>query len=390
MAAPLPTSFRGYVLGTANPNQDAPQAEDTMYRPPVPGAPAPVTAAQCFAMAESRIVPTFFLGNCGNTNKPLPLLAFYSTNTAGRADNNNHQYAFVGDLDMHETMPPIVVITQDGFDVTNVAATVPNLATLQNVWAALPADEDRVQPPADNTDQVFTRHMHPIPYPYVNQILQAHMDHRLSWRYLVTQILQPISLIAAEQDAYSGFVNWVRVSSTSRPDGAAFGPAETAMEFAAVYGLPRALQARRPMLLRYLPGMGRPTDLTQDLRTLVQEHRALQQSIGRMQERPQRPLLTTHPLLTEIILKISESTTEAQLPTIWHQWGLHTKGQHLTAIENACQSIAATRHWSIPIITPALATDIATGHLLAEHNSAFKQGLSPMPGGSTVFSFIIQ
>ncbi|CAB9504134.1 expressed unknown protein [Seminavis robusta] len=221
-----PSTFREYLLSTPDPNQDHIQAMDAAFRPPIPGAAGP-TPAQCFAIP-------------------------------GRSDNNINHCAFVGDLDEHGTMPPIVVIAQNAFDPLD------NLATLQNVWNVLPLGATGVQPPAANADKVNAKCLTPIPYPYVNQILQAHMDGLLTWRYLITEVLQSVSLVAVEEEAYSGFVDWVRVSSTERPDptnpGNFIDP-ETVMEFVAVLGVPRALNTRRPIVLLYLAGLELPTVL---------------------------------------------------------------------------------------------------------------------------------
>ena len=381
MAANPPTTFRGYLASTPDPNADDMGALDRAF---ATGDPA-LTSAVCFGNCEHPVHLHIFVANPTATHRPLMFCAPFNTDAPGRADNTGQKYVLSGDISDTGTMPPVVVIDDTTFDETP-AATVPTMATFLAAWTALAPGNDRLPIPGANTEQIATRQMMVVPYPYAGIMLQAQMDGNLTWRWIVANVVTPILGDAAQVQAYTHFLNYVRVASTALPPDGAGDPQYpvTEMYFAAIFDMPRVQQMLEPMVRRYLAGYGQPTGLNAHMANLIQQQAVLTQNVATMQQRPAKTLGESQPILCAMAMKMSEVPTEAQLPEFWHTFNLVPRGGALGALELAFQQVGGDLNLSHPVITASFATDFAAGRWIAGHASAVTQGLSIMRLNTTL------
>jgi hypothetical protein len=249
----MTTTFRSLLGGRPDPNADDPGALGRAFNTTLVANSPPT----CFQLCDNPMDPLFFLGSNATTHNPIVFCAPYTTDTPGRADNNNLKYSLCGDIDDNGVLPSVVDWDQSVFEETD-EVPVPTTATMLAAWAGLAPGQSRLPVPAADTEEISTRRMMVIPYPYVAPILQAHQNGDLTWRWLVVHVVTPILVTPQQAQDYDFFVDYVRVASTAPPLGAAGAVVypETELEFTAILDVPRAQRTLLPMMRRYLPDLG--------------------------------------------------------------------------------------------------------------------------------------
>ncbi len=225
MASQL-TTLRNYFTTRPNPRANNLGAQDAAYNP----GDAAITAKILYNTSANLLEPVVHLASATETETPLPLALLWSMDTPGGPHNTGQKYSFCGDVLDNGQFPPVVVMDQTVFDTTQ-PATVPTHATIQAVWTANDAANSYLEQPQQDTENITTRNIMPIPHQYVSPILQAYQDNTLTWRWLVTHVLAPIQNDPAEAAAYPNFCNYIRAASTlGAPPAPNQPPAPAVME----------------------------------------------------------------------------------------------------------------------------------------------------------------
>ena len=216
MANPV-SSFCDYYRVNPDPYPDA-----AAFYTPFRADPA-VLPATIINSLESPTYPIALL-MAGTDHRPLAAVAPFSPVALPGMGAAANKYVFVGDVSANGALPALVSLTNNCFHLTD-NVDVLAAAELAAAWAALPAGEDRLPPPAAgaNVEQKRTRSVMPIPHPYAGPILEQMVAGTLTWRWLYENVATTVRGDPAQALAYAELVNYIDVSSTRRP-GVGGGP----------------------------------------------------------------------------------------------------------------------------------------------------------------------
>jgi len=233
MAAQI-RNLRDYFRNTPDPRAAAPQALDHYYRPGNHVTPQNLLHQHTVSCANEPLV---LLGIDDTMPQPLPFCLAYNVDIVGDPNNTGLTYTAVGDLREGGGQPPSVALDHTLFDdMENIR--VPTHATIVASWTALDAAEPYLPRPAADFEDITVRSVCPIPHPYVEGILTAHLGGTLSCRYLVETVYQAIQATPDHAAHYTNFLNFIRAVTTRdspEADGTPTPPA-VGSEYQGIFG----------------------------------------------------------------------------------------------------------------------------------------------------------
>lgn len=354
-----------------------------LFADPDPRAADPGALDAAFDPANNTVSPQAMLDRCKNSNEatvylahditmdgPMPLVTPYDIDVFGGINNTNQVYAIVGDVTNDGAYPAAVVINRVTFTAT-AAATVPTLDTLSARYQALPDAEHLLPVPTADSENVATRNVIPVPHRYVSAVLEAYLAEDLDWRWVIVNIVEPILQDNNQRQAYTHFLNWLRVSCTRLPDDANGDPVRPATHFvySGIFGTPRAVTSIPGIFKRYLPGLTAPANVNNNLATLAQHQQTMAAQLVRAAQPVVKTLMQVNPTIAEMALKVSEQPDIGQLTRYWQNYALVHKQGHQAALEQA-------RNPAFPmaLVSPKFSTDFTAGRWVASHNAAITEG----------------
>ena len=368
MAQQLASSLRGYFTNTPNPRANQLGAMDRAYNTDVADQPQTL-----FRNAVNLPEPVVYLVADTNMTEPLPVSCIFSIDTPGGLQNTGRHYAFVGDVPGPGATPPILEVDDTIFNLVG-PYRVNTYAAMAAAWTnAQPDDNYLGRPGNPAAEDVTVRHAVPVPHEYTTEILEAHQNGHLTFRWLHNNVLAPMRTDPVKAAAYGNFGNWIRAASTL---GAADAPSPVDLVYQAVFGVPQVIARAPRILAQHLPGLATPTDLHGTLNQMTQHQ---QQMVQQMQQatmaagQPRtKTLQEVNPNLHDQVLKLCEKPTIAQCPTFWQRMHLVPKGGHLPLALQELSKNGAVEN----MISPAFATDLVLGNWVPSDPTKLTEGLA--------------
>ena len=364
----LPKTFREYYTVTPDPNAGALGAADTAFQ-------ATETKENCFSHCDNPTFPYVFIANLKSGHKPVPVVAPFSVDAPGRADNTGHKYGLVGDLTDEGYFPAVVRLTEEEFDTKHAGSTTaPTMDTWLGLWTGVGAAATHIEAPTADTEDTAAKGLGLLPHPYVKNTLTAHLGGLLSWPWLITNVATPIMADQGQRAAYAHFLDFLRVSTTMRTKtGPHIRYPVNEIDLTAVFDVRRVVQLQRPLTVRHLLGLvAQPAPAPAPAPTTTGGQPAPQ---GAPALPARRTLQQDQPITHEMALKISEVPNATGLTPVWTNYNHLQKGQHQNAIEMAFANVATSNNLPRLIVGPAYATDFAGGRWLATNANAIDEGL---------------
>jgi hypothetical protein len=252
-----------------------------------------------------------------------------------------------------------------------------------NQWTANPAVQLLPPPLAGNgVVQAQSRKCVPLPHEYAAMMILAKEQGTLSWRWLWTNVGEPIRSDPAQHLSYSTFLDFLKVASTQRSPAAVGGIAlDPAPEMAIIVA--RASAGVKDQAVRlattFLPGLGNLGGLGMQLNLMQGQMNQQQQILLTQQAQANAPasILRKNPQRYQQVSRICEVQDESDFAAFWAVYPAMKPGEWLGALESTCTTIAAELGASPPILSPSLATDIGGGKFTAYTANHVTQGLSP-------------
>jgi hypothetical protein len=217
-------------------------------------------------------------------------------------------------------------------------------------------------------------------------IIVAYEEGLLTWRWLWTNLGEPIRADPGQLLAYGSFLDYIKVACTQqRPPALAGGAAATTspdaempINVARVSSLVRdkALQ----LATSFLPGLGglggMGLQLLHQLQAQINQqnqamlnHQALSSAPTSIQQKnPQR---------YQQLSRVCESQNEAEFGAFWAVYPSMQAEEWLGALESTCDSITTEIGAPPPLLSPSLATDIWRGRFTADIANTVTNGVSP-------------
>lgn len=281
------------------------------------------------------------------------------------------------------TMPPTLVTAPVAMFEMENNIQVPTEATLQAVWGALDPDEDYLPVPANNTETVNARPLMPVPYPYRVRVIQEFMGpgpRSISARFLINL------LVAIEADGnkarYQAFFDWVR-AATTRASAAGANPElppTLQQDVPGVWAIADAFTNQLPAWRVHMTGMNPPTTaqgtmagMAANQQTIAASQASLMSTANQiataMSSNQAKTWAKTNSTLLELMLKLSQKCTEADLKPVWSSVLNTTKAGQAVAISNALKPLHPC---------PSMAADIVTGKWTMGHPHWVHEGITPI------------
>jgi hypothetical protein len=252
MAAAGRVRFHEYFTQEANPYPDVGRL---LHRFRADGV---ITPASLLVEADASYgYPISFL-LASDSHLPEVAIMPFTHGLPGTPDRK--KYAQLGDMTGSGHTPDLVEVHSGWFHLT-AQVSVPTNDEMTFLWAALPVAEPLLAPPLAGAGVVNTqaRRSVPIPHEYVTMIIVAQDQGHLTWRWLWTNVGDPMRVDPALALAYQPFLDFLKVSSTQRPPAVVGGaPINPDTELAIPVARVNSAVRERALLLAttFLPGLG--------------------------------------------------------------------------------------------------------------------------------------
>ena len=301
------------------------------------------------ATSSKDVVPKVYLCHTTIGGKPtisaIHRPSVYESHPVNPSQWDEQVFAFRGDL-MPGNYITMIQFTETLFDRTTVQ-TVPTLAAMDGLVASLPADQYYIpapEPHAADTEEIRTRNVVQVPYPYIPLVLQRQGTPKEYWLELAGAIRND----GREQDL-KPVLDWLRVALTQSRDEDDVEPPENCMgernDIMPALAIDDVeLQTHRwDTLCRDLPGLNPPapvndTDRVMALVTAMKQEsdreRAAAATARTQAAAPKLPS-EVFPLVHRRWLAITGVTDPKDLPMIYQQWANGTKGERRPALQTA-------------------------------------------------------
>lgn len=367
-------NLRDYFRHTPDPRAATPDALDQHYRPGNHVTPQNLMNQHTTSCANEPLV---LLGIDDTMTQPLPFCLAYNVDVVGDPNNTGLTYTAVGDLQDGGIQPPSVALDHPLFDEM-VNIRVPTHATILASWTALGANEPYHPYPVADFDDIDIRSVCPVPHPYVERILTAHLQGTLTCRYLVETVYQAIETTPGHQASYSIFRDFIRAVTTRAPpdaDGTANPPA-VGSEYQGVFGNLR-VTARVPVEFgRWCPASMVPNTVHAGMAQMTQNQQAIvatQATIATsLASQGRKTLMDTNPVLCQMAQRVSQQPDVGLLQPFFVQLPL----VHKTGVTQAFQTAINQGQHTPVLVTPQIATDVAGGHWVGLNFHSYDEGLS--------------
>ena len=367
-------NLREYFHHTPDPRAATPNALDHYYRPGNHVTP-PVLLRQHTSSCANE--PLVLLGVDDTMSHPMPMCLAYNVDVIGDPNNTGLSYTLVGDLRDDGTHAPSVALSHEVFDDMN-NVRVPTHATIEASWTALGANEDYLPYPAADHEEISVRSVCPIPHPYVEAILTAHLSGTLTSRFLIETIYHSIENDPNHLQHYVNFRNYLRaVTTRAAPevDGTQ-NPPSVGFVYAGVFGNLR-VTARAPVeMARWCPGSRVPNTVQAGMAQLTQDQQAIAASQASLAtslaSQGRKTIMDTNPVLCQMAQKVSQQPDATLLQPFFTQLPL----VHKTGVTQAFQTAINQGTHTPVIITPQNATDVVGGHWVGLNFHSYDEGIS--------------
>jgi len=382
MATPEFTTFRAYYEHSPDPYAANPGALLQAYVPnndPTPTA--------CRNQSANDRYPMLFLGM--SNQQPKPRLAVIPEPTLPGILPTTY-YALQGDVTDGGNLPPVIRFETDLFHLTPHVWSLPEDAVQAAFDAAAPGALLPAQqaPQAGNNPenlvQLRSRRTMPVPHPYCQAVLRAHMEGALTPAWVWANICEPIRADPQQAQAYHQFVVYCQVAFTLAPAGGGgnagvAGP--SVAEFPVpVHDIPGAhLDHLRQKVCLHLPGLraaaglGRQVQLAQALQQqLAQQQQQQPQAAQTAIETPQKAYYRERSLAVSEVL----DTNDPEFSQLHHVI-CSTKNAEAHGAMLGCFSVAATQYELLmPQVDPTFTAEMARADYTAATASDVMRGLS--------------
>jgi len=371
--ANLIRTFLDYYRNVTDPYPD----EDTFYHP-FRSDPAVQPATIVNSLESNTYSVAVLMASSDHT--PVLAVAPFSPPALPGAAAAANKYAFAGDVSPTGALPALVVLTNNCFHLTdNVSVRVQ--ADAAAAWAALPAGQELLDPPAAgaNAENVRTRMAMPLCHQFAAPIFQAYINGNLSWRWLSTNVCDVASADPALAAGCTELVNFIRIASTRRPGvgGGAFRDPQVEMNIPGVLTTPALQDSGLAHARVFLTGIREAVGVSAQLQMQTTQLQALGQAVVQANTRPPATLAEKYMPLLEQVLRLCEVATEPELADFWALVPNIKTGFRLAAAESLLSRIANSNipSFMAPIMSPALINDVANGQFVGEINDV-KNGFS--------------
>jgi hypothetical protein len=338
-----------------------------------------ITPASLLSEADStRGYPLAFLLASSQHVPELAIMPF----SFGLPGITNNKLALLSDMSSSGQSPDMIAVENLWFHLSG-QVPVPTNDEMVNQWTANPAVQLLPPPLAGNgVGQAQSRKCVPLPHEYATMMILAKEQGTLTWRWLWTNVGEPIRLDPTQQLAYATFLDFLRVASTQRSPAAVGGIAlDPAPEVAIIVARASATVKDRAIRLAttFLPGLGSLGGLGMQLNLMQGQMNQQQQLLLTQQAQANTPasIFRKNPQRHQQVSRICEVPNESDFAAFWAVYPAMRPGEWLGALESTCTTIAAELGASPPILSPSLATDIGGGKFTAYNANHVTQGLSP-------------
>jgi hypothetical protein len=340
-----------------------------------------ITPASLLVEADASYgYPISFL-LASDAHLPEVALMPFTHGLPGTADRK--KYAQLGDMTRSGHTPDLVEVHSGWFHLT-AQASIPTDDEMAFLWAATPVVDLLLAPPLAGAGvvNVQARRSVPIPHEYISMIIVAQDQGLLTWRWLWTNVGEPMRADPAQLLAYQPFLDFLKVSSTQRPPavggGAPISPdSEIAIPVARVTSSVR--ERAFTLATTFLPGLGSLSGFGLQLHQMQGQILHQNQFLLTQQARASAPtsILQKNPQRHEQLVRVCESADVADFGAFWTVYPGLKSGEWLGALESICDSIASEIGAPPPLLSPALASDIGGGRLTAHMSNTVTHGVSP-------------
>lgn len=352
------------------------------------------------SISSKDVVPKVYLYHTTVGGKPtiaaIHRPSTYEAHPVNPSNWDDEAFIFKGDL-MPGNYITMMSFPDSVFDRT-APQTIPTVAAMDALVGALRNDEYYVPAPAENaadTEQVRTRNIIQVPYPYIPLVLKREGTPKQYWIELGGAIRND-----NREAELKPLMDWLRVSLTQSRDEDNIEPPENCMGDRAE-AMPalaiddERLQAHRwDILCRDLQGLNPPpqpsdTDRVMALVNAMQQETQRERAAAaaaRDAATADKLPSDTFPLVHQRWMSITSSNAVEDLPPIYHSWSNGTKGERRPALQaafdrRAGEATAATN--LSPIATKEIFEMIMQGRIGPQVHqlSDLTVGLSPFTCG---------
>jgi hypothetical protein len=212
MMANLLQTFADYYDTIANP-YDEPEALFEGF------APDPtLQLANLYTSMESTTYPLLLLVVTTEHQLLVILLPFSLAMLPGLPALAS-KLGLVGDVSDNGTLPTLVTVENNWFHLSETVYVLPR-DDIEPAWMATVVGTlllDAQVAGVNNTEQVRSRQVTPIPHEHVAVLLRSQAAGSLTWQTLWMTVVQAILGDPAQTAAYRHFIDFVRVASTRCP-----------------------------------------------------------------------------------------------------------------------------------------------------------------------------
>jgi hypothetical protein len=375
MAAAGRTRFHEYFTQEPNPYSDI-GCLHRLFRPDP--AVTPATLLPEADVAHGYPIP-FLLAS--DRHCPEVAILPFAHGLPGTADRK--RFALLGDLSASGQMPDMVEVQNNWFRLT-ARVSVPVNDEMTFLWASAAATDLLLEPPLPGAGVIATqsRRSVPIPHEYTSMIIVANEQGSLSWRWLWSNVCEPIRANPGHLAAYGSFLDFIKVACTQRPPALAGGDAtspDAEISIAPTRVSAAARDKAMQLATSYLQGLGGHGGVGLQLQQLQGQISQQTQTMLNNQSQASAPatIQQRNPQRYQQLTRVCESPNASDFGAFWDVYPSMRAGEWLGALESTCDSIAAEIGAHPPLLSPSLATDIGGGRFTAHIANNVTNGISP-------------
>jgi hypothetical protein len=206
---------------------------------------------------------------------------------------------------------------------------------------------------------------HPLPHKFVVRALTlvqgGRADHKTMWQGLASDILAE----PAETTAHRSLLDFLKTTALRRPPVAGQAmdrPAETQLSFSATFVDDTIRHQANQIRTSRLPGLVPVTGATAQLASLQQSQLAFMQT--QVAARSKVKTLTEYNAnIASAIRAIAQVPSDDRLPAYWRTRADLKATDYQQQLQRCCDTLAANKRWSPPVISHDLATEVAQGRI---------------------------
>jgi hypothetical protein len=204
---------------------------------------------------------------------------------------------------------------------------------------------------------------HPLPHKCIVRALTLVQgglaDHNNMWEGLTSDIF----INPAKTAAHRSLLDFLKLTATRRPPIAGQTvdcPAETQLPFSATFVDDTIRYQMAQIKTARLHGLVPITGATAQLATLQQSQMAFFQAQAAVKAKS-KTLREHNSNVASAICAIAQVSTGAQLPSCWRTRAKLKASDYQQQLQRCCDTLAANKRWSPPVVSHDLATEVAQG-----------------------------